>query len=112
MQTDQHHDVVVIGGGPAGVSAALECFDINLDTVVLEGRPVLGGQLEDIPNSVRNVAAGSFEDGPALQAALQRSSAILDDRVLVGHDVTEANLRDGWVKAGGRRFHAKALLIA
>ena len=112
MQADQHHDVVVIGGGPAGVSAALECFDINLDTIVLEGHPTLGGQLGEIPNSIRNVAAGLFEDGPALQAALQRSSAILGDRVLVGRDVTEADLRAGWVKAGSRRFHARALLIA
>jgi len=112
MQADQHHDVIVIGGGPAGVSAALECFDINLDTVVLEGRPTLGGQLAEIPNSIRNVAAGSFEDGPALQAALQRSSGILGDRVLAGLDVTEADLSAGWVKAGNRRFHARALLIA
>jgi thioredoxin reductase (NADPH) len=112
MQARQHHDVVVIGGGPAGVSAALECFDINLDTIVLEGRQQLGGQLGEIPNSIRNVAAGQFEDGPVLQAELQRSTAILGDRVLTGHDVTEANLRTGWVNASGRRFHARALLIA
>src|ERR1700676_3025791 len=112
MQTDQHHDVVVIGGGPAGASAGLECFDINLDTIVLEGRPTLGGKLGEIPNSIRNVAAGQFEDGSALQAGLQRSTAILGDRVLTDHDVTEVNLRDGWVKGGGGRFHARALLIA
>jgi thioredoxin reductase (NADPH) len=112
MPVDQHHDVVVIGGGPAGASAALECFDINLDTIVLEGRPMLGGQLGEIPNSVRNLAAGQFEDGAALQTGLQRATAILGDRVLVGHDVTEADLRAGWVHAGGGRFHARALVIA
>jgi thioredoxin reductase (NADPH) len=112
MQANRHHDVVVIGGGPAGVSAALECFDINLDTIVLEGRPMLGGQLGEIPNTVRNVAAGRFEDGPALQAGLQQSTEILGDRVLVGHDVTDADLRAGWVKSGSGRFHARALLIA
>jgi thioredoxin reductase (NADPH) len=112
MPADQHHDVVVIGGGPAGASAALECFDISLDTVVLEGRPMVGGQLGEIPNSVRNVAAGVFEDGPALRAGLQRATAILDHRVLVDHEVTEADLRAGWVKAGDDRFFARALLIA
>jgi thioredoxin reductase (NADPH) len=112
MPADQHHDVVVIGGGPAGVSAALECFDINLDTIVLEGRAMLGGQLGEIPNSIRNVAAGQFEDGPALQAGLQRATEILGDRVRTGHEVTEADLRVGSVKAGGRRFHGRVLLIA
>src|ERR1700738_5001072 len=104
VQADQLHDVVIIGGGPAGVSAALECFDIKLDTIVLEGRSSLGGQLSEISHSVRNLAAGRFEDGPALQAALQRSSTILGDRVLVDHDVTGANLRDGWVEVGAVRY--------
>ena len=35
--TDEQHDVVVVGGGPAGVSCALECFDIKLDVLLLEG---------------------------------------------------------------------------
>ncbi len=112
MPAEQHHDVVVVGGGPAGASAALECFDIGLDTIVLEERSMLGGQLGEIPNSVRNVAAGVFEDGPTLQAGLQRATAILGDRVLVEHEVTEANLLAGWVKAGDGQFHARALLIA
>jgi thioredoxin reductase (NADPH) len=109
---DRHHDVVIIGGGPAGVSAALECFDIKLDTIVLEARASLGGQLSEIAHNVRNVAAGRFESGPALQVALQQSADILGDRVLVGHEVTRANLRDGWVEIGPVRFHARAFLIA
>jgi thioredoxin reductase len=35
MRADEHHDVVVVGAGAAGVSCALECFDIQLDTVLL-----------------------------------------------------------------------------
>src|SRR5580693_4556977 len=112
MSADQHHDVIVIGGGPAGANAALECFDIGLDTVVLEALSTLGGQLGEIPNSIRNVAAGVFEDGPALQAGLQRATEILGDRVLTDHEVTEADLRAGWVQARNRRFQARALLIA
>src|SRR6202035_702184 len=100
MQTDQHHDVVIIGGGPAGVSAALECFDIKLDTVVLEASSSLGGQLSEIAHSIRNLAAGRFESGPALQAALQQSADILGDRVRLGHQVTRAGLQDGWVEVG------------
>src|SRR5438552_18954765 len=33
---EQQRDVVIIGAGTAGTSCALECFDIQLDTAVLE----------------------------------------------------------------------------
>jgi thioredoxin reductase (NADPH) len=112
MERDQNHDVVVVGGGPAGVSGALECFDINLDTVVLEARAALGGQTIEIPHSVRNVAVGRFDDGAALQRALERSAAILGARVLLEHGITGADLGEWWVEAGGVRFHARAILIA
>ena len=113
MDSDhREHEVVVIGGGPAGVNAALECVDMKLDTVLLEAGPVLGGQLPEIFHSVRNVASGWYADGAALQAGLQRSAETLGSRVLLGHRVTTAALADGWVEAGGQRFHGQAILIA
>jgi thioredoxin reductase (NADPH) len=112
MERDRNHDVVIVGGGPAGINGALECFDINLDTIVLEAQAALGGQVAEIPHSVRNVAVGRFDEGSALQRALARSADILGARVLLEHDVTRANLHERWVEAGGACFHAKALLIA
>jgi thioredoxin reductase (NADPH) len=109
---EEHHDVVVMGGGPAGVSAALECHDIRLDVVVLEARARLGGQLAEIPHRVRNVAAGRFSDGDALRLALEDSAGLLGDRVRLSHQVSGADLDARWVDAGGRRFHFRALLIA
>ena len=35
--------VVVVGGGLAGIAAALECADAGADVTLLEGRPRLGG---------------------------------------------------------------------
>jgi thioredoxin reductase (NADPH) len=107
-----HHEVVVIGGGAAGVSAALECVDMKLDTVLLEAGRALGGQLAEIFHSVRNVASGWYADGAALQAGLQRSAETLGSRVLLGHPVSTAAVADGWVEANGRRFHGQAILIA
>jgi thioredoxin reductase (NADPH) len=103
---------VIIGGGPAGVSAALECHDINLDVVVLEAGSALGGQLVEISHPVRNVATGWYDGGPALQAELQTVAELLGDRVLLQHHMTAAGLVEGWVEAGGTRFHGKAILIA
>jgi thioredoxin reductase (NADPH) len=110
--SDRLHDVVVIGGGAAGISCALECFDIKLDTVLLEARPVVGGQLDEIHHTIRNVATGSFEDGPALQAAMERTAAILGDRLLVGCQVDRADFEAGWVEASGQRLRSRTFLIA
>jgi thioredoxin reductase (NADPH) len=110
--TQRVHDVVIIGGGPAGVNAALECADIQLDVVLLEAAPTLGGQLAEISHPVKNVATGRYADGPALQLGLQAASDLLGDRVRLDHEVTGADLADGWVEVAGRRFHGRALLIA
>jgi thioredoxin reductase (NADPH) len=110
--TDREHDVVILGGGPAGASAALECADIQLDVVLLEAGANLGGQLAEILHPIRNVATGRYESGPALQSGLQAVAKPLGDRVRCGHPVTAAGLAGGWVEANGDRFRAKAVLIA
>lgn len=48
------HDVVIIGAGPAGLSAALWCDELGLDTVVLEQNERTGGQLHSIYGPVTN----------------------------------------------------------
>ena len=110
--TDREQDVVIVGGGPAGVSAALECADIKLEVVLLEAGAALGGQLAEILHPIRNVATGSYAGGPALQAGLQAAAKPLGDRVRLGHAVSAAGLAEGWVEASGERFRGKALLIA
>lgn len=39
------HDVVIIGSGPAGLSAAISCRENDLDVVVLDEFPQAGGRL-------------------------------------------------------------------
>jgi thioredoxin reductase (NADPH) len=112
MTGEEQHDVVVIGGGVAGVNCALECFDIQLDTVLVEGTATLGGQLPDILHSVRNVAAGRFTDGRALQQALLESAEILGDRVRLSHHVTKAELEARAIEVDGGRLSGRALVVA
>ena len=41
------YDVIVIGGGPAGITAAIRCMNHHLSVILLEGRK-LGGQLTQL----------------------------------------------------------------
>src|SRR4029450_2286802 len=102
----------VVGGGVAGVNCALECFDIQLDTVLVEASAALGGQLPDILHSVRNVAAGRFADGRALQQALLESAEILGDRVRLSPPVTKADLDARAIEVDGGRLSGRALVVA
>jgi thioredoxin reductase (NADPH) len=96
----------------AGLSCALECHDIQLDTIVLEMQADVGGQITEIPFHVRNVAAGVFDDGHSLPTALRRSVAILGDRVRRSWPVDRIGLEDLWVESTGRRLAADAIVIA
>jgi thioredoxin reductase (NADPH) len=112
VREDEQHDVVIIGAGVAGVSCALECFDIQLDTVVFEAHERPGGQLVEIPHSVRNVATGPPRNGSALRDSLEDSAAILGDRLRRSHPVTAADLGERWIEVAGARIRARALVIA
>jgi thioredoxin reductase (NADPH) len=48
------HDVIIIGAGPAGISAALWCDELGLDTLVLEQADQIGGQLHIVHNPITN----------------------------------------------------------
>ena len=109
---EEHHEVVIIGGGMAGVSCALECYDIQLDTILLEMRTQVGGQINEIPFHVRNVAAGVYDDEHPLPLALERSAAILGDRARRSWPVDQIDLGERWVQSAGRRLAADAIVIA
>jgi len=105
------HDVVVIGAGAAGVSAAIECFDIQLDVVVIEAADKVGGQIDQVPHTVRNVAPAPDGNG-ALVDALARHASVLGDRLVLDRAVTRLDLDTGRVDVGKRLFRARTVLVA
>ena len=111
MPTETSHDVAVIGAGAAGVSAAIECYDIKLDVVVVEEATKVGGQIDQIPHAVRNVAPAP-DGNEALGDALARHAATLGDRMHLGQTVTRVDLAAGIVDAGAHRYRTRSVLIA
>ena len=112
VHREEQRDVVVVGAGVAGVSCALECFDIQLDTAVFEANERPGGQLVEIPHSVRNIATGSFRDGSDVRDSLEESAAILGDGLRLSCAVTRADLGERWIEVDGERIRGRALVLA
>lgn len=56
-------DVLIIGAGPAGLSAALWCDELGLDTLVIEQSAAVGGQLHSIYNPIENYPGVSAKNG-------------------------------------------------
>ena len=111
MRDEAPHDVVVIGAGAAGVSAAIECFDIQLDVLVLEATSKVGGQIDQIPHTVRNVATAR-DGNDALVDALASHTSILGDRLKFDQTVTRIDLAAGLVEAGAHRYRTRSVLVA
>lgn len=93
------------------MSAAIECFDIKLDVVVLEAASKVGGQIDQIPHAVRNVAPAP-DGNDALIDALARHTSILGDRLRLDQTVTRLDLAAGLVDAGTHRYRTRSVLMA
>ena len=65
MQTN--YDVIIIGGGAAGISAALWSAELGLRAILLEVADELGGQLLWTFNAIKNYLGIEVENGRELQ---------------------------------------------
>jgi thioredoxin reductase (NADPH) len=107
------HDVIIIGAGPAGLSAALWCDELGLDTLVIERGPEVGGQLLRVYNPIENYLGARAANGRALRDLF---AAQLEEKEF---DLwTEAEIESVDLKAKRVRLHsgeelqAIALVIA
>jgi thioredoxin reductase (NADPH) len=106
------HSVVIIGSGPAGLTAALYAARANLAPVVIEGLEA-GGQLM-ITTMVENWPG--HRDGimgPALMDEMRAQAQRFGARVVQGH-VTEVNLRAQpfVVRTAEQDYLARTVIIA
>lgn len=109
----QNEKVIIIGSGPAGLTAALYAARANLDPLVISGNQ-LGGQVS-ITNEVENYPGfPQGTTGPELVDLMQKQAERFGARMLVD-EVTEVDLRRGspfGVTTHGQSFETKALIIA
>ena len=106
-------DLLVIGGGPAGLSAAAVAAEAGLDVVIVDERAKLGGQYFKQPSGPGREpsADAQFAAGRALiQRALAAGVEVHSDTSVwgaFGLDAIRAISPDG-----GRRYACKGLVLA
>jgi alkyl hydroperoxide reductase subunit F len=83
-----HYDVAVIGGGPAGASAAIYSARKGLKTVVIAEK--IGGQVQETKD-IENLISVIKTEGPQLAAALDKHMAAYDIEILEHRRVGEVN---------------------
>jgi thioredoxin reductase len=107
-------ELVVVGAGPAGVSAALWARSRNLDVLVLELGSGPGGQLHQIHFEPREIAGWLTGGGHALASAYARQLAEAGVLVRYGAEAQSLGVRDGLVLhlTNGERVSARAVLVA
>lgn len=109
---DKNYDVIIIGGGPAGYSAALYCARAGLKTVVLEklsagGQMALTSQIDNYPGFEEGI--DGFELGEKMQATAERFGVITELAEVYSLDL-EGEIKVAKTSEG--EFTAKAVVLA
>lgn len=106
-------DVIVIGGGPAGLAAALWCSDLGMSTVLFEKEAEYGGQLLRIHNRIENYIGIETANGREMRDIFLRPIEKRKFLRRLNADVTEVNsaAKTVFLKSG-ELWTYSALIIA
>lgn len=111
--TRSHYDLIVLGGGPAGLTAAFYTAREAIDTLVIE-RAAFGGQaagtamVDNMPGFPEGVA------GIELAQRLRQQAQRFGVELLEAQEIAEVYQQDNYRcvrTADGSRYSARALLI-
>ena len=111
------HDIVIVGGGPAGMAAAIAAYDAGVtDTVILDREPDIGGILRQCIHAGFGLhKLGRELTGPEYadvykQEVLKRNIKVLYETTVTG--VTQDKVVTAQSREGILKIQAKAVILA
>ncbi|MBA4122643.1 MAG: FAD-dependent oxidoreductase [Acidobacteria bacterium] len=106
-------DVIIIGGGAAGLSAGLWCAELGLNALLLEANIELGGQLLWVYNSIENHLGSKAENGRELRDVFVRQIENRRLAIRLQSEINDINLEKREVfLSSGEKISARFLIIA
>ena len=112
--SEKIHEVVIVGSGPAGYTAAIYAARAQLEPVIYEGSVTAGGALmkttevENFPGFSEAIMGPDLMDSMRKQAARFGSQLITDDIVEMDLKGSVKTLKDG----SGNVLKSKAVILA
>ncbi len=113
-QDDAVHEVVIVGSGPAGYTAAVYAARARLAPVLLEGSVTAGGALmnttevENFPGFAEGIMGPQLMDAMREQAERFGAQLVTDDAVEVDLTGAVKVVRDG----SGHTYRARSVILA
>lgn len=107
------YDLIIIGAGPAGLSAAVYGIRAGLDLIVIEQKPMGGGQVIDtseVDNYLGIPGIGGFELGEKFRQHADALGVVFQSGNVVS--IQDGNDRKVVETADGTRYEARAVIIA
>jgi len=106
------HDVIIIGSGPAGLTAAIYASRARLDTLVIGGMAwggqlMLTGLVENFPGFPEGIAGPELMTGMRRQA--ERMGVKMDFRDVASVDFSRRPFK---INVNGQTYESKAVILA
>ena len=107
------YDVIIIGGGPGGLSAAFWCAELGFKAIILEREAVTGGQLLRTYGNIKNYLGVESASGTELRDIFLRQVRSKDVVLRTGVEIDTVYLVERKVVlAGGEEIRGEAIIIA